>query len=127
MSIGPILACSLLVQFRAEVCDRESVRVIRLAGRLEQQQLPELMGLCNGAPKTLRLDLGDLLSADAAGFQTIGMLRRRGTEVVCASPYVTMQLEFEQANHARGLRTGVGPSGSPTLIRADTTTDTEER
>ena len=63
------------------------------------------MGSATEAPKPLRLDLGDLVSADAVGFETLGMLRRRGIGLVAVSPYVAMQLEFEQANHARELGT----------------------
>lgn len=115
------------VQFRAEVCDRESMRVIRLAGRLEREQAPGLVGLCDEVPKTRQLDVGDLVSADAVGFQTLGMLRRRGIELVGASPYVAIQLDFEQANHARELRMNGDPSGHPTARRTGNTTDTEER
>jgi hypothetical protein len=115
------------VQFRAEVCNRESVRVIRLAGRLEREQSPDLVGLCDEAPKTLQLDVRDLVSADAVGFHTLGMLRRRGIELVGASPYVAIQLDFEQANHARKLSTNAGPSGKTTATQIDDTTEREER
>jgi hypothetical protein len=114
------------VQFRADVCDRESVRVIRMVGRLGREQVPELMALCDQAPKALRLDLGDLVSADTAGLQSLGMLRRRGAEFVGASPYVSMQLEFEQANHVRALRAGVGRAGN-LVAQTDKTTDREDR
>jgi hypothetical protein len=115
------------VQFRAEVSHRESMRVIRLAGRLEREQSPDLVGLCDEAPKALQLDVRDLVSADAVGFHTLGMLRRRGIELVGASPYVAMQLEFEQLKYARELRMNVDPSGHPTTVRTGNTTDTEER
>jgi hypothetical protein len=114
------------VQFRAEVSDRESVRVIRLVGRLGREQLSELIALCGQAPKASRLELGDLISADAAGFQTLGMLRRRGTELVGASPYITMQLEFEQSNHVRALQGGGDRAGN-LAAQTDKTTDTEDR
>lgn len=123
---GPFLLVGDGVQFRAELCDRESVRVIRLAGRLGREQLPELMALCDQAPKALRLDLGDLISADTAGLQSLGMLRRRGAKFVGASPYVTMQLEFEQANHDRALQAGGGRSGN-LAAQTDKKTDTEDR
>ena len=115
------------VQFRAEVSDRESMRVIRLAGRLEREQAPGLVGLCDEAPKTSQLDVRDLVSADAVGFQTLGMLRRRGIELVGASPYVAIQLDFERANHARKLLMNASPPGSTTATQIDDTTDREER
>jgi hypothetical protein len=116
-----------IVQFRAEVCHRQSVRVIRLAGRLEREQAPDLVGLCDEVPKTSQLDVRDLVSADAVGFHTLGMLRRRGIELVGASPYVAIQLDFEQANHARKLVMNAGPSCSTTATQIDDTTDREER
>ena len=115
------------VQFRAEVFRRESVRVIRLAGRLEREQAPGLVGLCDEAAETSQLDVRDLISADAVGFQTLGMLRRRGIELVGASPYVAIQLDFEQANHARKLLMNAGQSGGTTTTKIDDTTDREER
>jgi hypothetical protein len=121
------LQATELVQFRAEVSHCQSVRVIRLAGRLEREQSPELVELCDEAPMTLQLDVRDLVSADAVGFQTLGMLRRRGIELVGASPYVAIQLDFEQANHARRLLMNAGQSGCTTTTKTDDTTDREER
>ena len=112
------------VQFRAEVRDRGALRVIRLAGRLDREQASDLIGLCDRAPKPLQLDLGDLVSADAVGFETLGMLRRRGIGLVAASPYVAIQLEFEHANHARELKTSRRDRHEAT--QSDNTTDTED-
>jgi hypothetical protein len=115
------------MQFRADVRDREGLRVIHLSGRLERAQSPELLRLCDQAPKGLQLELGDLVSADAAGLEALGTLHRRGTELVGASPYVAMQMEFEQSKHMRGLRTGASPTGNLTATQIDDTTDREER
>ena len=113
------------MQFRAEVCDRGALRVIRLAGRLDREHASDLIGLCDRAPKPLQLDLGDLVSADAVGFATLGMLRRRGIGLVDVSPYVAIQLEFEQANHTRELETS--RRGRHEATPSDNATDTEER
>jgi hypothetical protein len=115
------------MQFRADVSDREGLRVIHLSGRLERGQSPELMRLCEQAPQGVQLELVDLVSADAVGLETLGTLRRRGTELVGASPYVAIQMEFEQSKHMRGLRAGASPEGNPTVTQIDDTTDREER
>jgi hypothetical protein len=125
--LEPFLRTALPMQFRADVRDREGLRVIHLSGRLEREQSPELVRLCDQALEGVQLDLGDLVSADAVGIQTLGMLRRRGTELVGASPYVAMQMEFEQSKHTRELRTGVSPAGTLTATQIDDTTDREER
>lgn len=85
------------MQFRAEVHDHERRRIVRLEGRLRREQSPELTRLCDESPKPVRLDLTDLISADAVGLETLLMLRSRGAELVGASPYLAMQLESEQA------------------------------
>jgi hypothetical protein len=118
---------SVSMQFRAEVSDGESLRIIHLSGRLEWEQSPELTGLCDQAPKAVRLDLGDLVSADAVGLRTLGTLRRRGAELIGVSPYLAMQLEFEQSTHLRELRTGVTPVHDVTATNTDDTTKEEDR
>ena len=123
----PFLLVVHAMQFRADVRDREGLRVIHLSGHLGRAQSPELMRLCDQAPKGLQLELGDLVSADAIGLETLGTLRRRGTELVGASPYVAMQMEFEQSKHMRGLRMGASPAGNLTATHIDDTTDREER
>jgi hypothetical protein len=125
--LEPFLQPARSMQFRADVHDREGLRVVHLSGRLEREQSPELMRLCDQAPKGAQLDLGDLVSADAVGLETLGTLRRRGTELVGASPYVAMQMEFEQSKHIRGLRTRVNPAGNLTAKQVDDPTDREER
>jgi hypothetical protein len=108
--LEPFLRIVQPMQFRADVRDSEDLRVIHLSGRLEREQSPDLLRLCDQASKVVQLQLGDLVSADAVGLQTLGMLRRRGTELVGASPYVAMQMEFEQSKYQRGLRTGASPA-----------------
>jgi hypothetical protein len=127
MGLGSVLALNHLMQFRAEVSDRESLRIIHLSGRLEREQSPELIGLCDLAPKAVQLELGDLVSADAVGLQTLGMLRRRGAELAGASPYIAMQLEFEQSKHTRELRTGASPVQNLATTKTDDTTNREDR
>ena len=93
-----LLTCAR-VQFKAEVHDRERFRVVRLAGRLQGEHATELTRLCDESPKPVRLDLADLISADAVGLETLVLLQSRGAELVGASPYVALQLDSEQAKH----------------------------
>jgi ABC-type transporter Mla MlaB component len=85
------------VQFKAEVHDHERRRVVQLAGRLQRDQSAELVRLCDESPKPVRLDLAELVSVDAAGLETLVMLRSRGAELVGASPYLALQLKSAQA------------------------------
>ena len=82
----------MAVQFRAEVNDVGTTRTIRAAGRLGRSEAAELVRLCADRPKVLRLDLTDLVWADAAGFETLAALEEQGAALVGASPYITLRL-----------------------------------
>jgi anti-anti-sigma regulatory factor len=81
------------VQFKAEIEEVGKTRTIRIAGRLGRVEADELRRLCANPRHTLRLDLTDLLSADAAGLETLATLRDRGAALVGASPYITLRLQ----------------------------------
>ena len=87
--------------FRAEVVIDESRLTLRLAGRLDLEQSPEIAHLYDQAHGAMRLDLTDLLSADAAGLETLRMLRSRGAVLVGLSPYLTLRLEAEPSEGTR--------------------------
>jgi hypothetical protein len=67
-------------------------RVIRLAGRLGTAQVPELIRACS-APGPLQLDLTDLVSADAAGIETLQRARANGAILVGVPGYIQMKLD----------------------------------
>jgi hypothetical protein len=80
------------VQFRAEVNDVGTTRTIRAAGRLGRSEAAELTRLCVDPPEVLRLDLTDVVWADAEGLEALALLEEQGAELVGASPYVTLRL-----------------------------------
>ena len=98
---GPVIAPLVRVEFRAEVLAHPEGRFVRLAGRLASQHTSALESLCDDGETAVRLDLADLISADAVGFDTLCRLRSRGAELVGASPYVAMQLEIAQRGRGR--------------------------
>jgi hypothetical protein len=81
------------MQFKAEVVDDGIRRTLMLAGRLEREQASELVLLYDRTHGADRLDLIDLMSADAAGLDTLRMLRSRGAELIGLTPYLALQLE----------------------------------
>ena len=77
-------------------------RVVRLAGRLCDVQVPELSRSCADAgANQLVLDLTDLLSADAAGIEAIRKLRDAGAAIAGAPGYIKLKLDLA-ANGTRG-------------------------
>jgi hypothetical protein len=86
------------MQFKADVDDRERLRIVRLVGCLRREHLPELTKLCDESPMPLRLDLVDLVSSDAAGLDALLLWQSRGAEVAGASRHVALLLERVQQN-----------------------------
>jgi hypothetical protein len=74
------------------VTDDRDRRVIRLAGRFGEAQVPELLQACQGAG-AVTLDLTDLVSADAAGLDALYRIRLRGARMVGASGYIQLRLD----------------------------------
>lgn len=60
---------------------------ISLAGHLKAEQVPELRGLCADCG-SIRIDLTDLLSADAVGIDALRRLGRGGAEFVGVAQYL---------------------------------------
>jgi len=81
--------------FKAEVVDDGGRITLRLAGRLDREQSPELLHLYDETRVAVRLDLTDLLSADAAGLDTLRTLRSRGAGLVGLTPYLGLQLDAQ--------------------------------
>ena len=77
-------------------------RVVRLAGRLSVDQVPELFKACGeGGP--VEVDLTDLVSADVAGIEALQRIRRTGALLVGIPGYIKLKLDSP---------TG-GPSSAP--------------
>ena len=83
------------------IVQEEHRRVVRLAGRLGEAQVPELLMAC-GATGPLLLDLSDLLSADAAGLETLQRLQAGGATFAGVPGYIQMQLESPSRLRNRG-------------------------
>ena len=73
------------------VVDESDRRIVRLAGRLGEAQVPELLMACSETGR-LELDLSDLLSADAAGLEALQRVQARGATFVGVPGYIQLQL-----------------------------------
>ena len=86
------------------------------------------MRLCDEAPGELRIDLANLVSADGAGLEVLGLLRSRGAELVGTSPYLALRLESPKPASG-GQGSDAGRAGSATVGRTSgagkTTNDRE--
>jgi anti-anti-sigma regulatory factor len=76
--------------------DDADSRVVKLAGRLGFEQVPDLLRVCDGREgRKLVLDLEDLLTTDSAGAQTLRRLRRDGASFRHLSEYLRLKLNLE--------------------------------
>jgi anti-anti-sigma regulatory factor len=66
--------------------------IVHLAGHLNAAQVPELRRVCDTAAGPVRIDLTDLLSADAVGLDALRRLRRAGAELVGIARYLRRSL-----------------------------------
>ena len=67
-------------------------RIVTLAGRLGEEQVPALLQVC-AQTGVLQLDLSDLLAADAAGVDALRRMRASGALLVGIPGYIRMKLE----------------------------------
>ena len=67
-------------------------RLVRLAGRLSVEQVPELLGICLEVIPT-QIDLTDLVSADVAGIEALQRLRSQGAILLGAPGYLQLKLD----------------------------------
>jgi hypothetical protein len=74
------------------VAEEHDRRVVRLAGKLGAAQVPELLLACAGSGP-LDLDLTELVSTDAAGFEALLRVRAEGAVLVGVPGYIQLKLD----------------------------------
>jgi hypothetical protein len=92
------------VECRIEVVEGADHRLVRLAGRLAEGQVPELLRVCDAAAVPLRLHLGDLISLDAVGLETLLRLRQRGAVLMDVPTYIQLKLDLVSARQPLRFR-----------------------
>jgi hypothetical protein len=102
MTMARILPRLLTVECLIEVVDGPDHQLVRLAGRLAEAQVPELLRVCDASAVPLQLHLGNLLSVDAVGLETLFRLRQRGAVLTDVPAYI--QLKLDSVSARRPLR-----------------------
>jgi hypothetical protein len=75
------------MQCRIECRHRNTQLIVRIAGRLGEAQVPDLLEVCAWEP-LLIVELDDLLSADEAGLDALLRIERQGAQLVGLSLYL---------------------------------------
>lgn len=86
-----------------EVAQEAGGRLVRLAGRLSRAHVPDLLHVCAPGQGTVRLDLTDLLSADAVGIEALQRVRETGADLLGVPQYIQLKLD-SLAHDARASR-----------------------
>ena len=73
--------------------DENGVRTVSVAGRLADVHIPDLLETCGQVSAALRLDLTDMLSADAIAVEALRRIRDGGAQLVGVPKYI--QLKFD--------------------------------
>lgn len=68
-------------------------RVVRVAGRLTDAQVPDLLRVCAADVGLVQIDLGELVSADAVGLEALRRLRASGARIVNAPRFIELTLD----------------------------------
>jgi hypothetical protein len=89
---GPFLAASTAVECWIGVAQEGDRRVVRLAGRFGEAQVPELMQVC-AATGAVSLDLTELVSTDATGLEALSRVRDQGATITGAPTYIQLRLD----------------------------------
>jgi hypothetical protein len=75
-----------------DVEEGKGVRVVRLAGRLAEAQVPDLLRVCAEQAQIHEMNLRDLVSVDAVGLTALHRLRDR-IALVDVPIYIALKLE----------------------------------
>jgi hypothetical protein len=68
--------------------------LVRLAGRLSGDQVPDLLKVCGEhGSDPVAIELSDLLSADAAGIDALRRVRRAGALLTGTPAYIQLKLD----------------------------------
>jgi hypothetical protein len=76
-----------------QIVEEQGVRVVRIAGCLSNDHVPDLLTACGEAHGSVRLDLSDVLSADPIAIDALRRVRDAGAELVGVPRYMQFKLD----------------------------------
>ena len=88
LDVVSLLPDTSTMECRIQVDPRPDACTVSLAGHLRAEQVPELCRVCATVASRVRIDLTDLLSADAVGIDALRRLGQGGAEFVGVAQYL---------------------------------------
>jgi hypothetical protein len=89
------------MQCRIQVRDEDGRVVVRLAGRLGEAQVSDLLRACATTSAAPTLELDDLVSADAVGIDALLRIQQQGARLVGLPEYLRLKLEVLERERER--------------------------
>jgi hypothetical protein len=80
------------VQCRLHIVEDGKVRVVRIAGRVTSEDVPDLLRACSEAVGPVRVDLSDVLAADPIAIDALRRVRNAGAALVGVPRYLQFKL-----------------------------------
>lgn len=80
------------MECRIDITHQAGIYVVRVAGRLTDVQVPDLLKAC-GTLSPLQLDLAQLDSATGIGIEALQRLQKSGAQIVGATHFIQLLLD----------------------------------
>ena len=84
-----------------EVVRETDMHVVRVAGRLTQAHVPDLLSVSSVAAGRVQIDLAHLISADSVGLEALRRARAAGAAVVNAPRFIQLVLDSSSRGEGR--------------------------
>jgi hypothetical protein len=84
------------MECRIDVVNQGGSYVVRVAGRLTDVQVPDLLRVC-ATRRPLQLDLTQLDSANAVGIEALQRLQKTGAQIVGATHFIQLLLDADDS------------------------------
>lgn len=78
--------------------------LVRLAGRLDEAHVPDLLRACADAVGSVHIDLSELVSADPVGIDALHRVRATGVRLIGVPAYIELKLDAAASERAPGPR-----------------------
>lgn len=78
---------------RIQVVQEGDLRIVRVAGRLEDAQVPDLLAACYEADRAVQVDLTDVISIDTIAVEALHRVGDTGARLVGVPKYIQLKLD----------------------------------
>ena len=78
---------------RIQVFQEGDLRIVRVAGRLENAQVPDFLAACYEADCAVQVDLTDVVSVDPIAVEALRRVRDAGARLVAVPRYIQLKLD----------------------------------